>query len=354
PRMIALISSAWIVPGLVGPALAGWVAEVIGWRWVFLGIVGPVLIMGLAVYPQLARLGPATRSSVSVRSDTRRAFDALRLALGSTLVLASLTVGGMGVPVLELEIPRFFVALALAAAGGTLALTAVRHLVPAGTLTLKRGRPSTFAGIFAIAFAFFGTEAFVPLTVVEVRGGSVILGGLALSAAAVTWSTGSWLQARAAGAGTRRTLVVIGASLIGTGIALTALVLLPALPVLVAAVGWTVAGLGMGLAFSMLSLLVLETAARGEEGFSSAGLQLMFTLGTAFGAGAGGAIVAVADSGALTLAEAIGVIDGVMFAVAMFAVLVAVRVPRRPPERAAALMAAGEAVPVSGGALPVR
>ncbi|MEO6579069.1 MAG: MFS transporter, partial [Candidatus Limnocylindria bacterium] len=42
PRMIALISSAWIVPGLVGPALAGWVAEVIGWRWVFLGIVGPV------------------------------------------------------------------------------------------------------------------------------------------------------------------------------------------------------------------------------------------------------------------------------------------------------------------------
>lgn len=333
PRMIALISSAWIVPGLVGPALAGWVADAIGWRWVFLGIVGPLLVMGLAVYPQLARLGPAQRSAVGSRSDTRRGFDALRLALGSTLLLASLSVGALTIPALGLELPRIMPAIVIAGIGGLLALTSLRHLLPVGTLRLQRGRPSTFVAIFTIAFAFFGTEAFVPLTVVEVRGGSVTLGGLALSAAAVSWATGSWLQARAAGAGTRRTLVVVGAALIGLGIAITALVLLPPLPVLVAAAGWMVAGLGMGLAYSMLALLVLETAARGEEGFSSAGLQLMFTLGTAFGAGAGGAIVAMADAGQLSLPTAIGLVDGLMFVVAFAAVLVAVRVPRRPPGR---------------------
>ena len=49
PRMIALVSSAWVVPGLVGPALAGAVSDAIGWRWVFLGIVAPVLLMGVAV-----------------------------------------------------------------------------------------------------------------------------------------------------------------------------------------------------------------------------------------------------------------------------------------------------------------
>ena len=32
PAMIALVSSAWIVPGLVGPALAGAVTDAIGWR----------------------------------------------------------------------------------------------------------------------------------------------------------------------------------------------------------------------------------------------------------------------------------------------------------------------------------
>ncbi len=60
PRMIALISSAWVVPGLIGPALAGTVADTIGWRWVFLSVVPMVLVMGAAVTPQLAPLGAAT------------------------------------------------------------------------------------------------------------------------------------------------------------------------------------------------------------------------------------------------------------------------------------------------------
>ena len=119
------------------------------------------------------------------------------------------------------------------------------------------------------------------------------LGGLALSAAAVTWVIGSWLQDRAAGVGMRRTLVVAGAGLIAAGIAVTAGVLVPDVPVLIAPVGWAVAGLGMGLAYSMLALLMLETAGPAEAGFSSAALQLMYTLGTAFGAGIGGAVVAV-------------------------------------------------------------
>ncbi|MBA3260945.1 MAG: MFS transporter, partial [Thermoleophilaceae bacterium] len=320
PRMIALVSSAWVVPGLVGPALAGWVTDTIDWRWVFLGIVPPVLLMGIAVYPQLARLGPAQRAAVPLRADGRRALDAIRLALGSTLLVGALTVGLPLAPV-------------LAVVGAWLAIGALRHLLPTGTLLLRRGRPAVVSVVFVIAFAFFGTEAFVPLTVVDVRGGSVTLGGLALSAAAVTWTIGSWVQARAAAAGIRRTLVTSGAGLIGAGITITALVLIPQMPVLVVAIGWAVAGLGMGLAYSMLALMILETAAPGEEGYSSSALQLMFTLGTAFGAGVGGAIVAVADAGTIPLVSAIGLIDVLMVAMAIVAVAVSLRVPRRPSDR---------------------
>jgi len=320
PRMIALVSSAWVVPGLIGPALAGWVTDTLGWRWVFLGIVPPVLLMGIAVYPQLARLGPAQRAAVPLRGDGRRAIDAMRLALGSTLLLSALTVGLPLAPV-------------LAVAGAWLAIGALRHLLPTGTLLLRRGRPAVVGVVFVIAFAFFGTEAFVPLTVVDVRGGSVTLGGLALSAAAVTWTIGSWVQARAAAAGIRRALVTSGAGLITIGIGITALMLIPQMPVLVVAIGWAVAGLGMGLAYSMLALMVLETAAPGEEGYSSSALQLMFTLGTAFGAGVGGAIVAVADAGTIPLVSAIGLIDGLMVAMAIVAVAVSMRVPRRPSDR---------------------
>ncbi|HJP71014.1 MAG TPA: MFS transporter [Candidatus Limnocylindria bacterium] len=316
PRMIALTSSAWVVPGLVGPALAGIVSDALGWRWVFLGIVPPVLLMGAVVYPQLARLGAAVRVSEPLRSDARRALDAVRLALGSTLLLAALTVRSL--------LP----AVAMLAIGAWLALGGVRHLLPPGSLRLAPGRPSVVIVIFAIAFAFFGTEAFVPLTVVEIRGGSVTLGGIALSAAAVSWAAGSWFQDRAAAAGMRRTLVTIGSAMIGAGIGVTALVLLPAAPVLTAAIGWGIAGLGMGLAYSMLALLMLETSTPGEEGFSSAALQLMFTLGTAFGAGVGGAVVALAEEGRLELAPALGLVDIAMLVVAALAVLISLRVPR--------------------------
>jgi MFS family permease len=315
PRMIAITSSAWVVPGLVGPALAGFVSDTFDWRWVFLGVVPAVLVMGVALLPSLAAMG-SSRTVAPVRSDARRALDAVGLAVGSTLVLTSLSVGSI-VP-----------ALAFAVVGGGLTLASVRHLVPSGTLRLARGRPSVVAAIFVIGFAFFGTESFVPLTVVGVRGQSVTLGGLALSAAAVTWASGSWLQARASASGLRGPIVTGGVGLIAAGIVITSAVLLPGVPVVVAAVGWAIAGLGMGLAYSMVTLLVLETATAGEEGFSSSALSLMFTLGTAFGAGIGGAVIAVADAGHLELATAIAIVNGLMLAATLVAMAISLRVPR--------------------------
>lgn len=36
PRMCSMIATAWIVPSLVGPGIAGLIAEQYGWRAVFL------------------------------------------------------------------------------------------------------------------------------------------------------------------------------------------------------------------------------------------------------------------------------------------------------------------------------
>jgi predicted MFS family arabinose efflux permease len=86
----------------------------------------------------------------------------------------------------------------------------------------------------------------------------------------------------------------------------------------------------------MLALLMLESAPPGEEGMSSAALQLMFTLGTAFGAGVGGAVIALADAGTLELAGALGIVNAMMLAMAVAAVVVALRVPPRPSPSVAA------------------
>ena len=75
----------------------------------------------------------------------------------------------------------------------------------------------------------------------------------------------------------------------------------------------------------------------------------MFTLGTAFGAGVGGAVVAVADAGTIPLASAIGIVDAVMLGMAVVAVAVSLRVPFGPSARSTVIE-----VPGSRGALPLE
>ena len=77
------------------------------------------------------------------------------------------------------------------------------------------------------------------------------------------------------------------------GLAVTAAVLVPAVPLVVGIAGWGIAGLAMGLAYAPLSLTVLRQARSGEEGFATAGLQLSDVVGTGVGTGVGGALVVV-------------------------------------------------------------
>ena len=55
---------------------------------------------------------------------------------------------------------------------------------------------------------------------------------------------------------------------------------------------FAIAGLGMGLGYAPLSLIVLREAAPGTQGTASSALSLSDTLGTALGTGVSGAIIA--------------------------------------------------------------
>jgi MFS family permease len=82
PRMFAMLSTAWVVPGIIGPSLAAVVGEVAGWRWVFLGLL-PLLPSpaacasrrsGRASTPPIARdggSGHASSAGSSPRSSRR-------------------------------------------------------------------------------------------------------------------------------------------------------------------------------------------------------------------------------------------------------------------------------------------
>lgn len=311
PRMIAIVSSAWVLPGIVGPALAGYVAEAASWRLVFLALVPLVPLTAVAVSGPMRRL----RAGDGAAGATTRVRDALLLTLGAALVLAGLSA----------RVP--WLAALLAIPGLGLAGAAVARLLPAGTLRLRPGRGAAVGGLALISLAFFGAEAFIPLAVATVRGAGTLVGGLSLTTAAVTWAAGSWVQARLAHRGTRRPLIAAGFGLVLVGIGVVSLVLLPQAPILLAALGWAIAGLGMGLAYSTITLVLLETTPRGAEGANSASIQLSNVLGIALGTGAAGAIVAGAAGLGVSIGAGIVAVNVMMGAVAVVGLVAARRIP---------------------------
>jgi MFS family permease len=177
-------------------------------------------------------------------------------------------------------------------AGLLIAGPAFAQLTPAGTLRAARGLPTAILLRGILTFAFFCADAFVPLAIQEWRGAPALVSGLVFTASTLTWTGGAWIQAhRIERIGPTRFLVAGFAFLI-LGVVGFAAVLLPEVPLVAGAVTWGIAGFGMGLSYSTLSLVVLRQAPPAEQGSATAGLQLSDVLGTSLGTGIGGALIA--------------------------------------------------------------
>ncbi|MCA1846131.1 MAG: MFS transporter, partial [Actinobacteria bacterium] len=278
PRMLATLSTAWVVPGLVGPALAGAVAEHLSWRLVFVGLL-PVLGAASALtLPALRGMPPEAGAD-----EARSPFGlAMRLALGAGLALGGLDSRGAARGVV------------LLAAGAIVGVPALRELLPEGVFRARRGLPAAIAARGLLTFAFFGTDTFIPLGLTSVRHVSPTLAGLALTTASLTWAGGSWFLAHTGKDWDRAKAAGGGMALVLVGIAGVASVLWRSVPVAVAPVAWAVAGAGMGMAYQIGTLVVVEDPPPAQVGLLSASMQLSDVLGVALGTGVAGAAVSLA------------------------------------------------------------
>jgi MFS family permease len=315
-RMLAIISSAWVLPGIVGPAVAAAVADQLGWRWVFLGLTPPTVAAALLVAPVLRVLAPSATSAASGAN----VWPALRLVAGVACVL-----GGIASAAL---LP----ASGLIALGLVVAVPAATLLVPPVAARAQYAASAAVATTALVSAAFFGTEVFVPLSLTAIRGQGTVMAGLTLTAAALSWTTGAWIQARVAPRQSRRRVTMTGVILIVMGIGGIAACLADPVPVWVALVSWGVAGLGMGLAFSTAALVVLESAEKDREGAASSALQLADVLGAAVGTGLAGAFVQLAGSGDQLPRLGLLSADVFMALAALGALIAARRLPGAPAQ----------------------
>jgi MFS family permease len=314
PRMFAVLSSAWVVPGMVGPALAGAVADHLTWRLVFLGLVPLLPLAGLLTLPAMRRLAPEN----DTKPGGNRLLYSVVLAFGAGLVLVASTLSEAAVIV------------PLVAGGFVIAVLALRVLLPAGTFTAAPGLPAAVAVLGITSAAFFGAEAFLPLALTDVRGQSPTVAGLALTAATLSWTAGAWIQAQRAQVWSRRSVVIAGIFFVTAGIAVAGSVTANEVPVIAAAIGWGVGGLGMGLAYSAVSLTILSEAPEEQTGYASSSLHFANVLGVAVGAGIAGAIVGAGDAADWGTGTSTGAAFAVMAGLAIIASGTALRLPGRP------------------------
>ncbi|TWD80424.1 MFS transporter [Kribbella amoyensis] len=287
PRIFAAFATGWVVPSLVGPAIAGLIVEHTNWRIVFLAVPVMAIPAALIMRPGLAR--GDVRATTSGKLWNRQAWWALAAAVGVGL----LHYGGQQRGVLQ---------LALIVVGLAAVASFAPRLLPKGTFAIGAGLPAVIALRGLVAAAGFVAEVFLPLMLTRERGLSPAFAGLVLTVSALSWTAASWYRGRPNQPFEPHVFLQAGMVSLLLGIVIAAATLNEHVPVVIGILGWGLAGLGMGTVFPTVSVLVLEYSSPEQQGANSSALQLSDSLLTATVLAVGGSLFAALEPHSATTA----------------------------------------------------
>jgi MFS family permease len=313
PAMFGLLTTAWLVPSMAGPVVAGALAQLLTWRAVFALILGGSGL-ALLVLLRVARAGggPAdeTARSTAIIGRTGR----LSLLAAGVLVLLHLGAQTGGSRALLL-VGAGLVALALVA----------RTLLPPGTLRLAGPAQRLVALRAGFGVSSAVPDVYLTLYLQTERGLSPTAAGLVLAVGALGWASGSFVQARRPSTATEHRMLILAAAPLVAAAPVGALLLVTGL----APVGLVVAtallkGVGMGVASARVATATLDLAPPAEQGGYSSALQS----GEAMAVAASTAVMAVVLSVLGAAGTGFVGVYVLLTVVAVGTLLVAARTPR--------------------------
>ena len=285
PRMFAMLSTAWVVPGILGP-VAG-------------GRRGRAGRLALGVPGAHSRCWPWPAGWRSTRCATcpppRSPPRATGRARRATCAASAQRwprprVRACSSPAWERPIRSCWSPARSSASRSSCRRTAGSP---------RRGRcaspracrpPSSCAAL--MTFSFFAADAYIALLLQTWRGTPAALTGVVFTVTTIAWTLGTWTQARRIDRYGPRRFVALGFACIAVGGLLTLPVVVAGAPPEITIVTWAIPGIGMGFMYSAVTLVVLRGVEASEQGSASSSLQLSDILGTALGAGVAGAITA--------------------------------------------------------------
>lgn len=290
-KILGALGTAYVLPSMLGPYVAGLIASQWSWRFVFWGVLPFLLLavlLSLPVFRKLKMPDAVEKKEAGV--------------IGMSVVLAvgtGIFLSGLGM------LPKMLGAVLLLI-GLLLMAQPLRKLLPKGTLVFRPGLSSLIASRGLFFAAYVCTQNFLVLALTDTKGLAADHAGLVVASAALSWCIVAILQARwdAADQGrgrNKRIIAGIMLMLLGIGI----MVFVPTLNVVLAVIGEIIAGIGIGLAHTTSGTVAFSLAKEGEAGQVSGSLQFAdsFTPGVAIGIG--GAIIAISQTAAVSMEAAI-------------------------------------------------
>ena len=302
-RMFSLLVAAWLLPAIVGPLVTGVVVDRLGWRPVF----------GLVLAGSAAAL--AALVGVTDRTSRGHVGTAVIGTRGAWAIVACL-----GVVVLHVagHLPAPWLIIAVAAAAVVVA-AATHRLMPPGTLTGRPGPPRLIMVKGLLGATVAATDIYFTRFLQHELDYTPTLAGVVVAIGAIGWVTGSWIGDRT---DTESPRLWLAAGLVAVGpLALLALVT-GAAPVPVAVAGCVLMGVGMGMAYPLITSTALAQTAPERHGHISSALQSVEQLTTA-------TLTAVTGVVLVTAVGGYRVSYTIIAAVALLAVIAALRNPPR-------------------------
>ncbi|MFE1627386.1 MFS transporter [Brevibacillus reuszeri] len=324
-QILAVFSSAYILPGLFGPYIAGVISEQLSWRYVFWLILPFIALSAILTTPAFRGLKP----NANAGNNNNRLFLPFFLALGTGIFLF-----GLG------KMPTVY-GIVLSVAGLVALIIPLYKLMPKGTLVARVGLPAIIASRGLFVSAYYGTQTYLVLGLTSVLGMSADKAGLAVASAAISWSLAANIQAKwdAADLGVgRKKRVVTGLFIMLIGVAFS--VPLTFIPndlygVTLAIFSQIIMGFGIGLAHPTSGAIAFSLAKPGEEGKVSAEISVADTFTPAIGIGIGGAIITVMTTFGFSLSMGITVSLLLQVLTVMISLAAATKLAAQPIQRSA-------------------
>ncbi|MGH6890706.1 MAG: MFS transporter [Dongiaceae bacterium] len=275
-RVLALVSAAWGVASLLGPAIGGTFAHAGWWRGAF-WINVPIVLLFVLACTRLPRKKPG---AAPIR------FPYLQLAL----LTAGVAAVAMASQVAQLAAQIGLLVVAAGAVALTIRLdrASENRMFPSHPFSLTRpiGTANWVMALSSVTHTVIG--AYLPLSMQILHGVSDQAAGYAVTALALSWTVASMTTSHIHGAAAMRS-IVIGQGLCLIGLAGMAFAITDVPFAVIVALN-VVVGFGLGSSNLHLVEASMRHAPAGEQTTTAGAIPTIRSLGIAFGSAGAGVI----------------------------------------------------------------